>query len=453
MSITSIDPFTGKVLKRFRAQTGSHVERALAASQAAFRTWRSRELGERAAVLQRAARALRRDKHLPQLITNEMGKPITQAKAEIEKCAWACEYYATNGAAILAPEAITTEAQRSYVRFEPLGAVLAVMPWNFPFWQVFRFAAPTLMAGNVVLLKHASNVPQCALQIAEIWRRAKAPEGVFQTLLVDSSATKRIIADPRVAAVTLTGSGDAGRAVAGIAGRALKKVVLELGGSDPFIVLRDADLDLCAAVAAQARTINSGQSCIAAKRFIVEAAVASRFTALLVEAMQALRVGNPSDARTEVGPLARADLVGEIDRQVRRSVRRGARLLIGGTSLPGPGFFYLPTVLADVRPGMPAYDEELFGPVASVIVARDAGDAIRIANDSRFGLGASLWTQDLAHAEVLCAGIEAGIVYVNDLVKSDPRLPFGGVKESGYGRELGTYGIKELTNIKTVVVK
>ncbi len=453
MAIESINPATGKLLKRFKPQSWAHVDRALGAAAAAFPAWRKKSYSERGLVLRRAARVLRADKKLAQLITAEMGKPITQSKAEIEKCAWACEYYADNAERLLAIEVIPTDAQKSYVRFDPLGTVLAVMPWNFPFWQVFRFAAPALMAGNVAVLKHASNVPQCALQIEDVLRRAKLPQGCFQTLLVPSGMVNRIIANPRVAAITLTGSGPAGIQVATAAAKHLKKTVLELGGADPFIVLRDADLEACCAAAALARTINSGQSCIAAKRFIVERTIAKEFTDRFVEAMQALRVGDPTSPRTAVGPLARADLVDELDQQVQRSLRRGARLLIGGTKLLGPGFFYVPTVLADVRPGMPAYDDELFGPVASVIVARDADDAVRIANDSCFGLGASVWTRNLAKAEELAARIESGVVHVNDSVKSDPRLPFGGVKQSGYGRELGAYGIKEFTNIKTVVVK
>lgn len=453
MAIESINPATGKRRQSFRAHSPAQVERALAAAHVAAATWSRLRLEQRAAVLQRAAAVLRRDRTLARVISEEMGKPIVQARAEIEKCAWVCQHYAAHGAQLLSPELISTEAQKSYVRFDPLGVVLAVMPWNFPFWQVFRFAAAALMAGNVILLKHAANVPHCALLIEDVWRRAKLPSGALQALLVESTAVAPLLADRRVAAVTLTGSTAAGRKIAALAGKHLKKAVLELGGADPFLVLKDADLEPCAAMAAHARTINSGQSCIAAKRFIVEKAVAKPFTALLVEAMQALRVGDPLDPRTQVGPLARADLVEELDRQVRRSVRLGAHVAIGGTRLPGPGFYYVPTVLTEVRPGMPAYDEEMFGPVASVIVAKDAEDAVRIANDSCFGLGASVWTQNIDRAESITARLEAGAVYINDMVKSDPRLPFGGIKDSGYGRELGSYGIKELTNIKTVVVK
>jgi len=453
MAIESINPTTGKRRKRYKPHRRPQIEAALAAAENASALWRARPFADRAAVLRRAASVLRRDRHLPRLIAEEMGKPLAQGRGEIEKCAWACEYYADHGSQLLQPESVPTEALRSYVRFDPLGIILAVMPWNFPFWQVFRCAAPALMAGNVILLKHASNVPECAVQIEDVWRRARLPKGAFQTLLVEADAVEGLIADRRVAAVTLTGSGPAGQKVAATAGRYLKKSILELGGADPFIVLPDADLDACCAAAALARTINSGQSCIAAKRFIVERTILKSFTERFVEEMQALRVADPLAKGTQVGPLARADLVDELDQQVQRSIQRGARLLAGGTRLPGPGFFYLPTVLGDVRPGMPAYDEEMFGPVASIIAARDADDAVRIANDSCFGLGASIWSADRERAERMAARLDAGIVHINDIVKSDPRLPFGGIKESGYGRELGAYGIKELTNIKTVVVQ
>jgi len=454
MAIQSINPATEKVLKRFKPTPAPRIDAALNKARRAFADWRSVTLDERRRCMHQAAQILRADQQrYARLMTIEMGKPIGQAGSEIEKCAWACEYFADNAADLLADDVIATEMHRSYVRFEPLGVILAVMPWNFPFWQVFRFAAPALMAGDVALLKHASNVPRCALAIAEVFRRAGIPAGAFQTLLIESRGVERLIADARIAAVTLTGSEPAGRQVAAVAGAHLKKVVLELGGSDPFIVLQDADLAHASGVAAEARTINSGQSCIAAKRFIVERAVSAEFTARFVAQMQALRVGDPLDPATQVGPLARKDLLAELDRQVRQSLRKGARLLTGGKALAGPGFFYAPTVLDRVRPGMPAYDEELFGPVAAVIVARDADDAVRLANDSSFGLGASVWGGDVERAEDVARRIDAGVVFVNDFVKSDPRLPFGGVKRSGYGRELGAYGIKEFTNIKTVAIR
>ena len=453
MAIESINPATGKILRRFKSLPSSAIDAALARAVRAFVAWHAVPIDERGGCIRKAADILRdRKQALGELITLEMGKPIAQSVSEIEKCAWACEYFAENARTLLADELIATEARKSYVRFAPLGVVCAIMPWNFPFWQVFRFAAPALMAGNVGVLKHAANVPQCAIAIEVVFHEAGVPTGVFQSLLVGSATMARIIADPRVAAVTLTGSEAAGIDVARVAGQHLKKVVLELGGSDPFVVLKDADLTRCARVAAQARTINSGQSCIAAKRFIVDAAVAKAFTAGFVEQMEALRVGDPLDSATEVGPLAREDLRAELHRQVQKSVRRGARLLTGGRMLPGPGFFYAPTVLANVAPGMPAYGEEIFGPVASVMVARDEHEAVRLANDTCYGLGASVWSHDTERAEALARRIEAGVVFVNDTVKSDPRLPFGGVKHSGYGRELGAYGIKEFCNIQTIVI-
>jgi succinate-semialdehyde dehydrogenase/glutarate-semialdehyde dehydrogenase len=386
-------------------------------------------------------------------MTEEMGKPIAAAESEVDKCAWVCDYYAEHAAAFLSPEASATDAARSFVRFDPIGPVLAIMPWNFPFWQHFRFAAPAVMAGNVGVLKHASNVPGCALAIEDLFRRAGFPEGVMTTLLVPSARTAELIARPEIKAVTLTGSEAAGREVAAQAGRHLKKTVLELGGSDPFIVLDDADPIAAAEQAARARTINSGQSCIAAKRFLVEEAVADRFEAEFVRRMEALRVGDPMDRETEVGPLAREDLLTALDDQVSRSVAAGARLATGGRRLDRKGWFYPPTVLLGVRPGMPAFDEETFGPVAAVTRARDAAEAIELANRSRFGLGASIWTGDPARAEDLAREIEAGSVFVNGMVKSDPRLPFGGVKSSGYGRELAAFGIREFVNIKTVWIK
>jgi len=454
MPLQSINPATGRLLEIFDSQSWAQAEAALEKTWQAFLSWRQSGFSERRGLLLLAAQILEKEKKdLARLMSNEMGKPILQAKAEIEKCTMVCVYYAENAEKILAPETIATDLGASYVRFEPLGPVLAVMPWNFPFWQVFRFAAPALMAGNVCLLKHASNVQGCAAAIEKIFRQAGFPEHVFANLRVGSVQVAALIAHPLVRAVTLTGSELAGRKVAEQAGRNLKKVVLELGGSDPFIVLADAPMEICLPNAVNARMINNGQSCIAAKRFIVEAKILDRFRSEFAAAVAALKVGDPFDENNDLGPLARADLVDELERQVQESVRRGARILTGGKRLSDrPGFYFQPTVLSDVRPGMPAYDEELFGPVAALISARDAKDAVRIANDTPFGLGASIWTRDLDQVEKLAAAIDAGMVFINGLVKSDPRLPFGGIKNSGFGRELSPYGIKEFVNIKTVVI-
>ncbi len=453
MPLVSVCPFTGETLRRFEPHSRAHVDRVLSRAHKRAAAWRQEPLRQRSQLLERVARELRQQRErLAREVTREMGKPLSQARAEIEKCAWVCEYYAQHGPQFLAPEEVRTEAHRSYVRFDPLGVVLAIMPWNFPYWQVFRFAAGAVMAGNTVVLKHAANVSMAALSIERTWRRAGAPSGLFQAVLVETEEVPRLIADPRIAAVTLTGSEQAGRAVARLAGEHLKKCVLELGGSDAFIVLADADLDRAATAAAEARTINSGQSCIAAKRIIVERSAVPRFLPAFVSAMRGMKVGDPFAPDTRIGPLARADLVENLHRQVEESQRLGARVELGGQPLPGPGFFYPPTVLTRVRPGMPAFDEELFGPVAAVISARDAADAIRLANATRYGLGAALWTRNLRRAEELAGQLDVGAVHINDVVHSDPRLPFGGVKASGYGRELGSYGIKEFTNIKSVVV-
>jgi succinate-semialdehyde dehydrogenase/glutarate-semialdehyde dehydrogenase len=451
MSLQSINPATGQVLETFQASSADDIERALAAAQRAFLAWRDVPFASRAQYMQKAASLLRgRKAEFARTMTLEMGKPIVQGEAEVEKCASTCEYYAQHAESMLAEQPRQTDASRSYVRFDPLGVVLAVMPWNFPFWQVFRFLAPALMAGNAGVLKHASNVPRCALQIEEVIRDAGFPAGLFATLLVGSSAVGGLIADPRIAAVTLTGSEHAGIQVAERAGHELKKTVLELGGSDPFVVLADADLAAAARVAADARLINSGQSCICAKRFIVVDAVADAFTARFADELRSRPMGDPLARETMVGPQARVDLRDDLHRQVVESVKRGAKLLLGGEVPAGPGAFYPATLLAAVDKGMPAFDEETFGPVAAVIRARDENDAIRLANDSTFGLGAALWTQDRARAERLAARIEAGAVFVNGLVKSDARLPFGGIKRSGYGRELSEYGIREFVNIKSV---
>src|SRR5216117_614929 len=451
MALSSINPSSGEVLESFEEATPAARERVLAHAWQAFLGWRARTFAERAARLREVARVLRAKKmEYARLMAREMGKPVAQGDAEVEKCAWGCEYYAEHAARFLAPQPRETDAARSYVRFDPLGPVLAVMPWNFPFWQVFRFAAPALMAGNAGILKHASNVPRTALAIEKTFRVAGFPDGLFATALIESAPVAGLIADPRIVAVTLTGSERAGIAVAGQAGRELKKTVLELGGSDPFVVLADADLAAAARAAADARLVNSGQSCIAAKRFIVVEPVADAFVERFVRELGSRRVGDPLDRATQVGPLARADLREALHRQVQESVKRGAKLLLGGAIPDGKGAFYPPTLLAAVESGMPAFDEETFGPVAAVIRAKDEADAIRLAKDSTFGLGASLWTRDRERAERLAAQIEAGVVFVNGIVKSDPRLPFGGIKRSGYGRELSEYGIREFVNIKSV---
>lgn len=454
MSIATVNPATGKQEKIYAPLTAHELDAKLAQAAAAFQHWRKTSFAERARLMKAVAADLKATAaEYGRLATIEMGKPITQAVGEVEKCAWVCEYFADSAEKHLAPEHIKTENSNSYVRFDPLGVILAVMPWNFPYWQVFRAAAPALMAGNVMVMKHSSNVPQCAAMIERIFEKAGFPPGVFTTLLVEGRETNKVTADERIAAVTLTGSEAAGIQVAETAGRNLKKTVLELGGSDPFIVLEDADIVHVAGIACLARTQNSGQSCIAAKRFIVVEKVADAFTKAFVNHMERLKVGDPLHKDTQVGPLARKDLVTELDRQVQESVKKGAKLLTGGKAVDGPGHYYQPTVLTNVKKGMPAYGEELFGPAASVIVVKDAEEAIHVANDTRFGLGSSIWTKNIQKAEEMAAKIEAGAVFINDFVKSDPRMPFGGIKKSGYGRELGEYGIKEFVNIKTVIIK
>src|SRR6266568_4700599 len=451
MSIQSVNPATGEVLETFGPTAPEALEAMVARAHATFLEWRSVPFKVRANCMREVARLLRKDINAHALtMTLEMGKPIVQAEAEVEKCAGCCEFYAENAEAFLAEQPRQTDASKSYVRFDPLGLVLAVMPWNFPYWQVFRFAAPALMAGNAGILKHASNVPRCALAIEKVFDAAGFPGGLFATALIESAPVAGVIADPRVVAVTLTGSERAGIAVAGQAGRQLKKTVLELGGSDPFVVLGDADLAAAAKAAADARLVNSGQSCIAAKRFIAVEAVADRFLALFLNELRSRRMGDPLARETQVGPQARIDLRDELHKQVEESVKRGAKRLLGGEIPRGRGAFYPPTLLAGVDKGMPAFDEETFGPVAAVVRAKDEGDAVRLANDSPFGLGASLWTQDRGRAEHLATQIEAGAVFVNGIVKSDPRLLFGGIKRSGYGRELSEYGIREFVNIKSV---
>jgi len=452
--IATINPATGSIVATFEALTESRLEEKLVRAAEAFSAYRRTTFVQRAAWMRRAAEILQAEQdELGRIMTLEMGKPLGAARAEAVKCASACLYYVEHAARLLADELVDTGGAMSFIRYQPIGAVLAVMPWNFPFWQVFRFLAPALMAGNVGLLKHASNVPQCALKIEDIVRRAGFPEGVFQTLLIGSEQVHAVIDDPRIKAVTLTGSEPAGRKVASQAGRQIKKCVLELGGSDPFIVMPSADLDAAVAAGVQARVINNGQSCIAAKRFIVDAGIAEEFERLFVAGMARLEVGDPMLEATDVGPLATPVILHELGEQVRRSIAAGARALTGGQRLERPGNYYAPTVLVDVPEDSPAYREELFGPVAVVIRAHGLDDAIRLANDTPFGLGASAWTRDAAEQERFTEEIDAGMVFVNGTVASDPRLPFGGIKASGYGRELAAWGIREFVNVKTVVVR
>ncbi|HEX8650256.1 MAG TPA: NAD-dependent succinate-semialdehyde dehydrogenase [Pyrinomonadaceae bacterium] len=454
MAITTINPATGETIRSFEALSERELEENLQRAADTFRVYRSTSFAERSRMMMRAAEILETEKEaLGRMMTIEMGKPLKAAIQEVEKCAWVCRYYAEWGATFLADEEIKTDATRSFIRYQPMGAVLAVMPWNFPFWQVFRFAAPALMAGNVGLLKHASNVPQCALSIEEIFRRAGFPEGAFQTLLVGSNLVKQVIEDPRVAAVTLTGSEPAGRSVASEAGKQIKKTVLELGGSDPFIVMPSAALEEAVRTAVKARTINTGQSCIAAKRFIVDEKIYDEFERRFVEGMEALQIGDPLDEATAIGPLATSQIVEDLSEQVRQSVDAGARVLTGGNKLDRPGYYYAPTVLVDIAKDSPAYREEFFGPVALLFRVRGLDEAIRLANDTTFGLGSSAWTNVEREVARLIDELEAGCVFINGMVASDPRLPFGGVKNSGYGRELSVQGIREFVNIKTVWIK
>ena len=453
MAIASINPTTGETLRQFSALSAKQIEQKLQLAAGTFQTHRRTTFAERSRMMSRAAEILENEKQeLGKLMTTEMGKPLKAAIGEAEKCAWVCRYYAENAERHLADEVVETNAKKSFVRFQPVGPVLAVMPWNFPFWQVFRFAAPALMAGNVGLLKHASNVPQCALAIEEIFRRAGFPEGVFQTLLVGSDAVEGILNDPRVVAATLTGSEPAGRSVASIAGKQIKKTVLELGGSDPFIVMPSADLQTAVTTAVKARTINNGQSCIAAKRFIVASDIYDEFERRYVSEMQSLRVGDPMDESTEIGPLATPQIVNDLEEQVKKAVAAGARVLTGGKrpDRGGKGNFYEPTVLVDVDPRSPVSCEEIFGPVAMLFRVANIDEAISIANATQFGLGSAAWTNDAGEQAKFIEEIEAGCVFINGMVASDPRLPFGGVKNSGYGRELAEFGIREFVNIKTV---
>jgi succinate-semialdehyde dehydrogenase / glutarate-semialdehyde dehydrogenase len=453
MAIASINPATGEKLKEFQAFDDAAIEMRLERAERAFDHHRREPFSKRAQLMMAAASLLEQEKkEAARTITLEVGKLMRGAIEEVEKCVRGCRYYAENAERFLEDELAQTKAAHSYAHYEPLGPVLAVMPWNFPFWQVFRFAVPALMAGNVGLLKHAANVPQCALMIEEIFCRAGFDEGVFQTLLVEAEQVEKLIVDPRVKAVTLTGSERAGSAVASSAGREIKKAVLELGGSDAFIVMPSADFEQAVRTAVTARTINSGQSCIAAKRFFIADKVYDNFVGQFVEKMRALKIGDPFDETTEIGPLATAQILNGVHEQVQKSIAMGAKLLTGGNRVHGAGFFYEPTVLVDVAKESPAYREEVFGPVASIFRVRDAAEAIEGANDSTFGLGASVWTNDHNEQELFISELESGMVFINAMVASDPRLPFGGVKRSGFGRELGAHGIREFTNIKTVWV-
>jgi succinate-semialdehyde dehydrogenase/glutarate-semialdehyde dehydrogenase len=454
MALQAVNPATGERLAAYEEMPLDEVRNIIDKAHKAHLDWHRTSFRSRAALMRQAAQVLRSNAaEYAQLMAEEMGKPMRAGAAEVQKCALDCDYYAENAERFLAPEVVKTEARKSFVTFQPLGVVLAVMPWNFPFWQVFRFAAPGLMAGNAAVLKHASNVPGCALAVEQIFRKAGFPENLFRTLMIGSRSVDAVIEHPLIRAATLTGSGPAGRAVASKAGALLKKTVLELGGSDPYLVLEDADLDLAAKVGAKGRLVNSGQSCIAAKRFIVVEKVRRQFEELFVSQMSAAKMGDPLSDDTEMGPLARHDLRDTVHRQVEGSIAKGARCLLGGTIPNNHGAYYPPTVLTDVTKGMPAFDEEVFGPVAAVVPVKDEEQAIETANDSAFGLGGGVFTRDLARGEHIAAElIDSGMVFVNEHVSSDPRLPFGGTKESGYGRELSHYGIREFVNIKTVYI-
>src|ERR1700730_17230556 len=454
MPIASINPASGETLKTFDPLSETQIDEKLQRAAETFATYKRTSMADRAGWMLRAAEIFEADKgDFARLMTIEMGKPIKGAVGEAEKCAWVCRYYAESAGQHLADKLIATDAEKSFVRFQPLGPVLAVMPWNFPFWQVFRFAAPALMAGNVGLLKHASNVPQCALAIEDIFQRAGFPVGAIQTLLVGSHTVERILEDRRIVAATLTGSEPAGRSVAGIAGKQIKKTVLELGGSDPFIVMPSANLDEAVTTAVKARTINNGQSCIAAKRFIIATEIYGEFERLFVERMKSLSIGDPLKESTDIGPLATAQILEDLDEQVKTSVASGAPILTGGKKLEGRGNFYEPTVLANIPKDSPAYCEELFGPVALLFRVNNIDEAIQLANGTSFGLGSAAWTNDQHEQDRFIDELEAGCVFINGMVASDPRLPFGGIKNSGYGRELGEFGIREFVNIKTVWVK
>lgn len=450
-TFASVNPTTGAKIKTYQTESNAQIEAKISLAHQTFTTWKDTSFKERTSLLIKVADHLTSERiSLASAMTEEMGKRTAEALAEIDKCALVCRYYADNAETLLASETVKTEAKNSYISFAPLGVVFAVMPWNFPFWQVFRAAAPAIMAGNAMLLKHASSVPSCALLIEQIFAQAGAPAGLFQTLLISGRDTKQVIEDPRVRLISLTGSEEAGSQVAALAGQNIKKVILELGGSDPFIVMPDADLELAAATAATARMIVSGQSCIAAKRFIVHHDVVDKFTDLLKSNFESKKIGDPKDPTTDVGPLSSQSTLDTIHDQVERSLQLGATLVTGGKKLNIPGFFYPPTIISNVSPNMPVGSEETFGPVAAIISVSSAQEALEIANDSHFGLGSSVWTQDPPMIEFFTKNLQAGCVFVNSMVKSDPRLPFGGTKFSGFGRELGSYGIKEFVNIKTI---
>jgi succinate-semialdehyde dehydrogenase/glutarate-semialdehyde dehydrogenase len=451
MTMISINPATGEEIARFELQSADEIDKILSSAALAQSKWRQCPIRERVELLLLIAEGLRTNRdRFAQLITKEMGKPIVESAAEIEKCAWNCEFYAEHAPAFLADEIVVSTASESAIVYDPIGVVLAIMPWNYPFWQFFRFAAPALAAGNGAILKHASNVPECALACEEVVREAGAPDGLVRAILIDTMEVARIIADDRIAAITLTGSTEVGTIVASQAGTVLKKQVLELGGSDPFIVLADADLEEAAKAAVKSRFVNVGQSCVNAKRFIVEESVAERFVSLFCAGVAKLKVGDPLEKETNIGPMARANLRDTLHSQVERSIAAGAKLVAGGQPIDGSGFYYSPTVLDHVTPEMPAFVEETFGPVAAIIRVPNADEAISLANQSEFGLGAALWTRDTERARALARRIDAGAVFINGVVASDPRLPFGGIKRSGYGRELGYHGIREFTNIKTM---
>jgi len=453
--LQSINPYNQKIIQSYKEHSQSEINRIIADADDEFAKWKQTKFGIRAELLRNTASILKKNiEEYSRIITMEVGKPILESRVEIEKCAWVCEYYAENGEKFLSPQQVKTDASKSYVTFQPLGVILAVMPWNFPFWQVFRFAAPTLIAGNVGILKHSSNVSGCALAIEQIFRDAGFPNNAFRTLLINSKKVASIIENPAVKAVTLTGSTPAGKAVAYKAGEMLKKTVLELGGSDPYIILEDADLQKAVNSCSFSRLLNAGQSCIAAKRFIVVESVLQEFQSLLIQNMQNVTMGDPLDENTTIGPMARSDLRDELHQQVFKSVELGAKLLLGGQIPSDKGAFYPPTILTNVKPEMPAFDEELFGPVAAIVPAKDENEAIQLANNSVFGLGAAVFTENIARGEKIASEkLEAGSCFVNDFVKSDPRLPFGGIKQSGYGRELSNFGIREFVNIKTVYIK